>query len=784
MDKESFKISQTYDLVGQDSTAIQWVGDNVRVVRPYGLSNISTVQFREFKGEMLPFTKQNLPQLKCTVSMNTKKITNANVDGESNPWTGSRFIVSNVTASNITSFSKAWTYSESEDFQIIYNLNECISMANDRLKTIFPKLDDAYVWTNDGVFKHLVDESIHLSRANAGSGAVGLISKNSNQVQIYNGDTTYPLDVDYMCTSTMTVGDEKGVRQCFSNYNNSIVIIDGSDMWKPVNNQELTRYNIFFNSNTADAAIFNEYSTWTYGSKTAIVEGRCNGSVFAIVRDEDDKAYNAVMTSVIYQYTSLVLSGPTLWVADPTATNKYRKVTITKSDWVDFLTNCPLAISTSIYCQVLAFNTIYDDAETKLYLYCLCATVEGEYSQNAYYILFRCEVDIINETHGTLEFIASQAITAANFKASLSYHYQYGADVGEMLIETTADEGDYYNFGFKYACKVDGTILDVKVLRSCILDVDSDNNRLYYLCETKEHDGQAQATIAVDSPKDLYDNGGIDGPAIEQTLHAYYLLCDRGNNLENPYDCVVKGWLRNLSDDHWNFNNVLLGALDQYYLGSSNETDTVRNISSLSYVNMSLSSSTPSVSIWNAITRDSIDYATVSEDFSDYYTASLSLDDRNIVGQCTRPTLILKDSDDEYYQISFILRIYTDPYYFELYTDAHEFAVPSGAYSLMFGPVDWIYKQLNPHVLTTLEMMITMQYEFNDLILKCSTFPNIDNVVFSINEASRVRFKMMSVDSTINSLILSVEDKDGNKIDRDTLARLYGSLIVSLDWVQ
>ena len=509
-------ITQTYNLLNDgDDVTHKWYTDSIRIKRPSGLSSVGAVKFRSFKGEMLPFTKQELPDLKCEVVAVSKTITNANVDGEANPWGKSRFIVSNMGTNSVISFTKAWTYDKDEESQVVYNINECISIANNRMKTIFPKLDDAYTWTNDWTPKHIVDESIHLSRANAGSGAVGLISKNSNQVQLFNGNTTYPLDVDFTCTSTMRITDDNGVRQCFSNYNNSIVIIDGADMWKPVNNQQLTRYNIFFNPNTADTATFNETSTWTYGNTLNITGGRRNGSVFAVIRDESDKAYNAVMTSIIYSYSDLVLSGPTLWIADPTATNKYRMITITKADWVDFLTNCPLALTQSIYYQALAFNTVYDDAETKLYLYCLGITVQSQYSNQAYYILFRCEIDIANETHGSLEFIASLAISANDFKASLGYYYQYGADVGELLVETTADEGDFYNFGFKYACKVDGTILDVKILHSCVYDVASDVKHLQYLCETKNHQGQSISTIAAVSPKDLYDNGGLDAEPAE-----------------------------------------------------------------------------------------------------------------------------------------------------------------------------------------------------------------------------------------------------------------------------
>ena len=773
-------VSENYDLL-HDSTALSWSGNIININKPSGLSEIQNINFRAWTGEMLPFTKQELPALKCDVTAITKTITSANIDGEANPWGRSRFVVSNLATSNVISFTKEWTYNKDEDSQIIYNLNECVNMANDRIKTIFPRLDNAYTWTIDGPYHALTDKTIHLSRANAGSGAVGLISKNSNQVQIYSGNTTYPLDVDFTCTSTMGISENTGVRQCFSNYNNSIVIIDGADMWKHVNSQSLTRYNIFFNPNTEDTATFNETSTWTYGNSIPITGGRRNGSVFAIVRDEDDKAYNAVMTSAIYSYTNLVLSGPTLWVADPTATNKYRKVTITKSDWVDFLTNSPLALTTSSFCQVLAFNTIYDDSETKLYLYCLCITTRDEWSSQAYYILFKCEVDIINETHGSLEFIASKETTANDFKASLAYYYQYGADVGEMMT-ITDDDVDYYNFGFKYACKVDGTTLDIKVIHSSINWVDKYNRRLVYLCETKTHDGQSIASVIATSPKVLYDNGGIDAESLEPHLHAYYTLCER-TDISDPYDCDVKGLVRNMGDEFWNWNGDVLYALNTYYLGSNNEQDTVKDINAASYVDMSLASSTPSASIWNAITKNTIEYASVASDFSDYYTASFSYDDgQRIAGQGTRPTLILKDSDDVYYQISYVLRIYTNPYYFEIYTDAHDYIVPIGSHSLTFGPVNMMYNQVNAHVLNTLEMLITLRYEFNDIALRCLNFPSYDNIVFNIGEITRIDFKKLQTTTSLSRLQFQIVDSSGNIIDRESLATLYGSLVLSLDW--
>ena len=772
-------ITQTYNLLNDgDDVTHKWLGDSIRVKRPSGLSSVGAVKFRSFKGEMLPFTKQDLPSLKCDVLAVTKTLSLANVDGDANPWGKSRFVISNMATTDVISFTKAWAYDKDEESQVIYNIKECVSIANDRMKTIFPKLNDAYVWDTEGPFRHIVDENVHLSRANAGSGAVGLISKNSNQVQIYSGNTTYPLDVDFLCTNNTASGSNGIMRQCFSNYNNSIVIADYCSNY--YTSQATTRYQLFFNPNTTDTSEFSETQQWSYAWSDSIVYDRCIGSVFAIIHDEDDKAYNAVMNSALYGYYNdgLVLSSPCLFVADPTATGKYRKIVFEIPSWTQFMADNFSSIDNS-FCHVLAFNTIYDDDETKLYLYCLCISPKTRNATQAYYILWRSEIDIANETHGSLELIASVETSTSDFKQTLAYHYQYGADVGELYMITTNDDGDYYNFGFKYVCKVDGTILDVKQLHSCVYWVDKNNRRLIYLCETKDHQGQSIASVAVTDPQYLYDHGGIDAEPLEPHLHAYYLLCERGNNLEDPYDCDVKGVLRNLSDDHWNWNSVVLGAMDQYYLGSSNETDTAQGINTTAYVDMTLASSTPSASIWNTITRNSTDYATVPADFTDYYTSNI---DTLMDGQCTRPTLILKDASNVYYQISFVLRIYTNPYYFEIQTDARDFDVPSGSYSLMFGPVSWIYNEVNSHVLRTIETLITLRYEFNDLILRCSTFPNIDNVVFSINENAYVDFKTMGVDNTVNELILSIEDSEGNRIDRETLAALYGLLNVTVDW--
>ena len=52
---ENLTISCNYNLLNNDNT-VRWNGDEITLLKPYGLSNVKKICFRGFKGELLPFT--------------------------------------------------------------------------------------------------------------------------------------------------------------------------------------------------------------------------------------------------------------------------------------------------------------------------------------------------------------------------------------------------------------------------------------------------------------------------------------------------------------------------------------------------------------------------------------------------------------------------------------------------------------------------------------------------------------------------------------------------------
>ena len=78
--------------------------------------------------------------------------------------------------------------------------------------------------------------------------------------------------------------------------------------------------------------------------------------------------------------------------------------------------------------------------------------------------------------------------------------------------------------------------------------------------------------------------------------------------------------------------------------------------------------------------------------------------------------------------------------------------------------------------------MIVQQYEYNSLMFRCYNFPNDDNVVFAVNEIARVQFKEMNINGTNMALTCGITDSDGNALSLDDLKKIYGKLVLNVDF--
>ena len=130
--------------------------------------------------------------------------------------------------------------------------------------------------------------------------------------------------------------------------------------------------------------------------------------------------------------------------------------------------------------------------------------------------------------------------------------------------------------------------------------------------------------------------------------------------------------------------------------------------------------------------------------------------------------------------MNFMIVIYTEPYYFMYYTPVG-FYQPDGV-SVTHIQKPLIYNQLNTHIFDTIEILILLTYEFNDIELTCNNFPNNNGVIFHINEESQVEFKEMLTDNTQDDIKLQlISNKE--PLTLTLLKSLYGNISLSHDWV-
>ena len=90
---------------------------------------------------------------------------------------------------------------------------------------------------------------------------------------------------------------------------------------------------------------------------------------------------------------------------------------------------------------------------------------------------------------------------------------------------------------------------------------------------------------------------------------------------------------------------------------------------------------------------------------------------------------------------------------------------------------------INEHVLNTVETLILLHYEYNNISLVSAQFPNIDGTIFYINEDSYVDFKTMAINNTSDGVRVKLLSNN-ESLSLTELKALYGKLCVAIDWIQ
>lgn len=146
-------------------------------------------------------------------------------------------------------------------------------------------------------------------------------------------------------------------------------------------------------------------------------------------------------------------------------------------------------------------------------------------------------------------------------------------------------------------------------------------------------------------------------------------------------------------------------------------------------------------------------------------------------GTLSFPSIVWSDTSF----ITFIPIVTTSPIYFNVKYNIPK-SIDLGDYSITLTDSSVELLTLNSHVLDTLEMLIIQKYEYVSLMFKCYNFPNSDNVVFALGEIARVQFKVMNINGTNMSLMCGVVDNNGEGLTLNELKRVYGKLVVNIDF--
>ena len=137
--KNALIITSNYNLLDNDNISVSLADNTFSVKRPSGLSNLSKIRYRNFKGSMLPFTTIDLPKFRVEVVLTAENVGTAHITGIDGIY-GERkdYNLFNRDGNTLLTFDKAWTYDSNASDQLKYNIEEAVREVNRRLKFMYP----------------------------------------------------------------------------------------------------------------------------------------------------------------------------------------------------------------------------------------------------------------------------------------------------------------------------------------------------------------------------------------------------------------------------------------------------------------------------------------------------------------------------------------------------------------------------------------------------------------------------------------------------------------------
>lgn len=749
-------ISCNYNLLNNDNT-VRWNGDEITLLKPYGLSNVKKICFRGFKGDLLPFTSIDLPKFKVEVVLTGYDVDTTSLIGVDCLYGEKHKYDIDNNGNILLTFDKAWTYNAAEDNQLIYNIKEAVEEVNRRLKIMFPynKHDNIYnipeTWNENTQQKIYYSDNIKPIGINPGSYIVG--------IQRNQGDTNISL---------MYVNNNV---ESFTNYS--------------YGNRHPWYSAVSWDKQIAVAC--REYGTGSggstaYGKQLVWINTASGGAPtyteITIDRQEGwDTRFNnfnlfqrspSMVIGSVGGITSAILSPICRGVSAGDS-----NVIIARHDKKKYYLDFNINISKDNILNVLACCDAFDKngAAINNIIYMVCAYIPKGSPNNDFYKvgLFEFDYNTLSQNgNSPTEVMSAKAETRlyqleeyTEFMKFMqcgkeTYKCYYmdidgdGSDVGVWFV------GSYmFRFG-----EMDTGLIPLpawKLDTYKYLHQNKDNGN-YYALDMADNFGSAENLINKFNQFYIAEGFNIinNNDVHTSNISPPYLLKDFSNNsvvgiVQNPgymkYGSGVWNPSYNtyLNEDHIK-NSVMCEVVDELKLKSiakynNTEYNMIYNVDG------------------NA-TTDNLDFFKF-RDNGNILTSQITYEGNKALNMS--------------------LHIYTDPYYFEFTTPIDYYVNYSES---VFHPiVEPVFSTINEHVLNTVETLILLHYEYNNISLVSAQFPNIDGTIFYINEDSYVDFKTMAINNTSDGIRIKLLSNN-ESLSLTELRALYGKLCVAVDWIQ
>lgn len=748
-------ISCNYNLLNNDNT-VRWNGNEITLLKPYGLSNVKKICFRGFKGDLLPFTNTDLPKFRVEVVLTGENVGAANIEGVDGIYGELKdYNIYHKEGNTLLTFDKAWTYNAEEDNQLLYNIKEAVAEVNRRLKVMYPfkayynEFDISETYDRNYINKIYFDTDIIPINNNPGSTVLGW-SKSLNKYVMTHINNSGAYEIVNL---GFDLNENKVPVYSSMSYNRNLCLYLAE---KPdsVRGLQHCRVNTSSNDNIFNYNWNLNFNRWEdYSTRNNIFNFYPNSpsTVLGTVNNMDSVCFSPMINRENDgRYLSLIfynINGPArtreIWCLDFTQ-RAYKNIVniLAYGDVIDKDGNAINGLL-SILAIYRDINVSDDNVYTIGYFELNKSEISGD--QNAPTVLInpiatkninasewtdRCKLMTCGkECYGVVKAVDASK-TYIWFKGAFVLSYvNYDIDAFYLAEGYKYDNDNLFMFSdTENIWALTAFVPPSGNLTSLIKDIISEEGGVPFIVTNKPSLKGVNPTLFIRGSQNSI-KGVVSNPDT-YTINAYPNYSDNPNYLNYEH-----------------INNALKCEteieLDMNVKGKDIAGNDIETLINKDYV-----------------ITDSYDFFEFNEE-GNIKTAQICLTNGAALNMA--------------------LNITTDPYYFEFTTPIDYYT--SQKFSLIHPIVKPVFNTINEHVLNTVETLILLHYEYNNISLVSAQFPNIDGTIFYINEDSYVDFKTMAINNTSDGIRVKLLSNN-ESLSLTELKALYGKLCVAVDWIQ